>query len=83
MRLVLLCAATLLLAGCWQQELGEARAAAARDPAGRYQIAGKREYSNGTDFYVLDTKTGRVCTAFDPSDGKSPASYICVDGLPY
>jgi hypothetical protein len=49
-----------------------------RDPVGKYQFAGKREYSNGTEVYYLDTTTGDVCYALITNDGK-PDSKMCVE----
>lgn len=63
----------LLLTGCGDGPLQQqkpdpvteaARLDALRHPIGRFVIAGKREYSNGTEVYVLDTKSGQVCYYF-------------------
>ena len=70
--------AALLLAACstqspWEQnaavaeaqaDLFKAQAVAARSPPDRFQVAGKREYSNGTEIYVLDRQSGQVCYYF-------------------
>ncbi len=45
---------------------------------GRYQNAGKREYSNGSEIYYLDTMKGRVCYAFITNDAK-PDTNRCTD----
>ena len=45
---------------------------------GRYQAAGKREYSNGTEIYYVDTMKGRVCYALITNDGK-PDTNRCTD----
>lgn len=59
------------LAGCHQvapqsagQALQDAQKEALAKPIGRFQLAGKREYPNGTEIYVLDTQTGQVCYYF-------------------
>ena len=41
------------------------------DPIGLYQNAGKREYSNGTKIYYLNTRTGQVCTGWADNDGNA------------
>lgn len=48
------------------QELGliAAQAEALERPIGRYVVAGKREFSNGSEIYILDTKSGQVCYYF-------------------
>lgn len=33
-------------------------------PVSRFVVAGSREYSNGKDIYILDTRYGDVCTYF-------------------
>lgn len=47
-----------------QADLSKAQAENLRAPSNRYQVAGKREYGNGTEIYVLDGKTGQVCYYF-------------------
>lgn len=67
---VLLCG---LLAGCDALKpatpapdliLTEAQRHNAKNPIGRFVVAGTREYPNGTEIYVLDTKSGQVCYYF-------------------
>ena len=45
---------------------------------GRYQFAGKREYTNGSEIYYLDSMKGRVCYALITNDGKSDTNR-CTD----
>lgn len=45
---------------------------------GRYQFAGKREYSNGSEIYYLDTMKGRVCYALITNDA-NPDTNRCTD----
>ncbi len=68
--LALLCA---ILAGCDALQpappaldpvLAEAQRQNAKNPIGRFVVAGTREYPNGTEIYVLDTKSGQVCYYF-------------------
>lgn len=47
-----------------QADLLKAQAEAARSPAERFQVAGKREYVNGTEVYVLDGQSGQICYYF-------------------
>jgi hypothetical protein len=37
---------------------------ALKRPTGRFQLAGTRQYPNGTEVYVLDTQSGQVCYYF-------------------
>lgn len=68
--LALAVAACGALGGCYQQPQGLTGMQQAElhevatHPIGRFQVAGKREYVNGTEVYVLDTKTGQVCYFF-------------------
>jgi hypothetical protein len=58
------------IAGCYQQKPAVSpyqqslMDEMATHPIGRFDVAGKREYVNGTEVYVLDTKTGQVCYFF-------------------
>lgn len=70
MRAMLLCL-LFACAGCDRlavRPVESALAQAQRDsllqPIGRFQLAGKREFPNGSEIYVLDTKTGQVCYYF-------------------
>lgn len=40
------------------------------NPVGRFAPMGTRQYSNGTELYMLDTRNGRVCYALITNDGK-------------
>lgn len=70
MRRVWPLALAALLAGCsfpqtaQRERQAEANIERATNPIGRYQGVGKREYANGSDVYLVDTKTGRVCYGF-------------------
>ena len=44
----------------------------------RYQFAGKREYTNASEIYYLDTMKGRACYALITNDGK-PDTNRCTD----
>lgn len=66
-------AAAFVIGGCDQIQPKEtaadaalkvAQTEAAKRPNSRYQVAGKREYGNGTEIYVLDTMSGQVCYYF-------------------
>lgn len=48
-------------------------------PIGRFVVAGTRQYSNGTDIYVLDSKTGQVCYYFSSSGKKIGEEKIVSD----
>ena len=60
-----------LLAGC--QPLGKP----GPDPSGRFQNMGKREYSNGTELYFLDTKKGQICYVLVTND-TTPDREVCA-----
>lgn len=69
----------LLLTGCplntqspTDPGLVEAQKNALSRPPNRFQVAGKREYNNGTEIYVLDGESGQVCYFFIAS-GKGGA----------
>lgn len=47
-------------------------------PLGRFVPAGTRQYSNGTEVYMLDTRNGQVCYALITNDGK-PDTNVCTD----
>ena len=47
-----------------EQKLTVAQAHRENNPTGRFEVAGKREYSNGTEIYVLDTQSGQLCYFF-------------------
>lgn len=73
MRFIPLSIAVLMATGCMapnQQapqispEMNAAQLHAMRNPNSRFQVAGKREYSNGTEIYVLDSQSGQVCYYF-------------------
>lgn len=34
------------------------------NPVSRFLVAGKREFPNGTEIYVLDSRSGQVCYYF-------------------
>lgn len=46
-----------------------AQRAALENPPTRFVVAGKREYVNGTEIYVLDGKSGQVCYYFVAKGG--------------
>lgn len=52
-----------------QADLFKAQTDATRAPADRFQVAGKREYPNGTEIYVLDRRSGQVCYYFVANGG--------------
>lgn len=65
--------AALLLSGCPIQSESTAQESPQllrlkikemQSPVGRYQLAGLREYPNGSEVYVLDTRSGQVCYYF-------------------
>lgn len=72
MKTTMAAALVVMLAGCeasaLQQKpdpkLTEAQRNALRNPIGRFALAGKRDYPNGTEVYVLDTQSGQVCYYF-------------------
>lgn len=45
----------------------------------RYVSAGKRDYNNGTEIYVIDTTRGRACRTFLSQDPKIQSSAECID----
>ena len=68
----------LLVAGLTGCEPAKAVDASKHNTNGRYQFAGKREYSNGTEIYYIDTMKGRACYAFITNDEK-PDTNRCTD----
>lgn len=75
--------ATLLASGCNGWATGASDSVQrdnATHPAGRFVSAGKREYSNGTEIYVLDTTTGMICYSLISNDGK-PDSRFCGETI--
>ena len=64
--------ASLLTAGCDRiatvstepTALEAEQMRALKRPVGRFQLAGTRQYPNGTEVYVLDTQSGQVCYYF-------------------
>lgn len=56
--------------GCNHAQGGpDSISAVEKAPVGRYQNAGKREYINGTEVYMVDSQTAQVCYAFIGKDG--------------
>jgi hypothetical protein len=70
------------LAGCKAPQAAQDAEARKQSSEGRYQFAGKREYSNATEVYYLDTMKGRVCYGLITNDGK-PDTNRCTDSMAF
>lgn len=73
MRCMFVLAAAVMSAGCDFDKFAPSKPNAEteklqqeelKNPTGRFVVAGKREFPNGSEIYVLDTKMGQVCYYF-------------------